>query len=157
MNHIIECGDTLQLIEQIPHESIDLLVTSPPYWAKRIYNGKGEIGSEDTPEAYVKRLADFFDTLKPYLKPSANVFINVGDTYFGSGAGAWNKYLDENGNITQAQKERKEKYFTTKPLQPKIKRKTVSKQTAAADSLTVRNRNAGKRLASQRRHYLAET
>ena len=121
MNHIIECGDTLQLIEQIPHESIDLLVTSPPYWAKRIYNGKGEIGSEDTPEAYVKRLADFFDTLKPYLKPSANVFINVGDTYFGSGAGAWNKYLDENGNITQAQKERKEKYFTTKPLQPKIK------------------------------------
>ena len=57
----------------------------------------------------------------PYLKPTANVFINVGDTYFGSGAGAWNKYLDENGNITQTQRDRKEKYFTTKPLQPKIK------------------------------------
>lgn len=121
MPHIIKCGDTLNLIQDIPLQSIDLLVTSPPYWAKRVYNGDGEIGSEDTPEAYVKRLADFFDALKPYLKRSANVFVNIGDTYFGSGAGAWNKYLDENGNVTQAQKDRKEKYFTTKPLQPKIK------------------------------------
>jgi DNA modification methylase len=121
MNHIVECGDTLELIKQIPLGSIDLLVTSPPYWAKRVYNGEGEIGTEETPEAYVKRLADFFETLRPYLKSTANVFINVGDTYFGSGAGAWNKYVDENGEITQVQKERKEKYFTTKPLQPKIK------------------------------------
>ena len=55
------------------------------------------------------------------MKPSANIFINVGDTYFGSGAGAWSKYLDDEGNITQAHKDRKERYFTTKPLQPKIK------------------------------------
>lgn len=121
MNHLIMCGDALQLVENVELNSIDLLVTSPPYWAKRVYNGEGEIGSEETPEAYVSRLADFFDALKPYLKPSANVFINLGDTYFGSGAGAWNKYIDEDGNVTQAQKDRKEKYFTTKPLQPKIK------------------------------------
>lgn len=121
MKHRIACGDTLELIKQIPLQSIDLLVTSPPYWAKRVYNGVGEIGSEATPEEYVTSLAVFFDQLKPYLKSEANVFINIGDTYFGSGAGAWKKYLDENGNVTQAQKERKEKYFTTKPLQPKIK------------------------------------
>lgn len=121
MNHLIMCGDTLQLVKNIAPNSIDLLVTSPPYWAKRVYNGDGEIGSEATPEAYVSRLADIFDALKSYLKPSANVFINMGDTYFGSGAGAWKKYLDEDGNITQTQKDRKEKYFTTKPLQPKIK------------------------------------
>ena len=121
MDHVILCGDTIELIKSIPKESIDLLITSPPYWAKRVYNGEGEIGSEETPELYVHRLANFFDMLKPYLKPEANVFINVGDTYFGSGAGAWNKYLDDEGNITEYQKERKEKYFTTKPLQPKIK------------------------------------
>lgn len=121
MNHLIMCGDTLQLVKNIAPNSIDLLVTSPPYWAKRVYNGDDEIGSEATPEAYVSRLADIFDALKSYLKPSANVFINMGDTYFGSGAGAWKKYLDEDGNITQTQKDRKEKYFTTKPLQPKIK------------------------------------
>lgn len=121
MNHLIMCGNTLELIGHVEPKSIDLLVTSPPYWAKRIYNGEGEIGSEETPESYVSRLSNFFDTLKPYLKPTANVFINMGDTYFGSGAGAWKKYLDEEGNITQAQKDRKEKYFTTKPLQPKIR------------------------------------
>lgn len=121
MNHIIACGDTQELIKQVKPASIDLLVTSPPYWAKRVYNGGGEIGSEQTPEAYVSRLADFFDSLRPYLKPTANIFINVGDTYFGSGAGAWSKYLDSEGNITGEQKKHKEKYFTTKPLQPKIK------------------------------------
>lgn len=121
MEHTIICGDSFELIKQVPKNSIDLLITSPPYWAKRIYNGEGEIGTEETPEAYVKKLADFFDLVRPCLKSSANVFINIGDTFFGSGAGAWNKYIDENGNITEAQKNRKEKFFTTKPLQPKIK------------------------------------
>lgn len=118
---IISCGDTLELITNVKLESIDLLVTSPPYWAKRIYSGDGELGTEATPELFIDHLVDFFNTLKPYLKPTANVFINIGDTFFGSGAGAWKKYLDDSGNVTQVQKDRKEKYFTTKPLQPKIK------------------------------------
>jgi site-specific DNA-methyltransferase (adenine-specific) len=121
MKHIIQCGDSLKLIKSIPYNSVDLIVTSPPYWAKRVYNGAGEIGSEATPEKYVERLADFFDQLRPYLKPTGNVFINVGGTFFGSGAGAWSKYLDNHGNETETLKERKEKYFTLKPLQPKIK------------------------------------
>lgn len=121
MKHVIECGDTLELIKNIPHSSVDLMVTSPPYWAKRVYNGDGEIGTDATPQEYINRLCDFFDELRPYLKQDANVFINLGDTYFGSGAGAWSKYVDNEGNVTQAQKDRKEKYFTVKPLQPKIK------------------------------------
>jgi len=120
IQHYIACGDTLELIKNVEKHSIDLLVTSPPYWAKRVYNGDHELGSENTPEEYIRVLANFFDALKPYMKLEGNVFINLGDTYFGSGAGAWNKYLDEEGNVTQYQKDRKEKYFTTKPLQPKI-------------------------------------
>ncbi len=117
----VECGDCLKLIHNLQKESIDLIVTSPPYWAKRIYNGSGELGSENTPEEFVSVLADYFDVFKTYLKKTGNLFVNIGDTFFGSGAGAWNKYLDENGEITSYQKERKEKYFTLKPLQPKIK------------------------------------
>ncbi len=113
--------DCKELLKEIPVQSIDLLVTSPPYWAKRVYNGDDELGSEPTPELFVKNLADYFDLFKSHLKKSANLFINIGDTFFGSGAGAWNKYLDNDGNTTSYQKERKEKYFTTKPLQPKIK------------------------------------
>ena len=109
---VVEMGDCRELIKKIPKKAIDLLITSPPYWAKRVYNGSGELGSEETPEEFVKALADYFD---------AFIFVNIGDTYFGSGAGAWNKYVDEDGNITETQKERKEKFFTLKPLQPKIK------------------------------------
>lgn len=119
--HNICCGNCLDLIQDVPDKSIDLLVTSPPYWAKRIYNGSGELGAENTPEEYVSALADYFDTFKTKIKSTGNLFVNIGDTYFGSGAGAWNKYLDQDGNITNYQKERKEKFFTTKPLQPKIK------------------------------------
>ena len=118
---VVELGDCRELIKNIPKNKIDLLVTSPPYWAKRIYNGSGELGCEDTPEQFVVALADYFDIFIPHLKDTANVFVNIGDTYFGSGAGAWNKYLDKEGNITETQKERKEKFFTLKPLQPKIK------------------------------------
>ncbi len=118
---IVKCGDCRELIKDIPKNEIDLLVTSPPYWAKRVYNGSGELGSENTPDEFVNVLVDYFNTFLPYLKDSANVFVNIGDTYFGSGAGAWNKYLDKDGNTTQTQKERKEKFFTLKPLQPKIK------------------------------------
>lgn len=118
---VIGLGDCRGLIKNIPEKYIDLLVTSPPYWAKRVYNGSGELGSEETPREFVKVLVDYFDTFIPHLKDTANVFVNISDTYFGSGAGAWNKYLDEKGEITEFKKERKEKFFTLKPLQPKIK------------------------------------
>lgn len=118
---IVECGDSRNLIQNIPNNEIDLLVTSPPYWAKRVYTESGELGSEESPEKFVKNLADYFDIFIPHLKDTANVFVNIGDTYFGSGAGAWKKYLNEEGEITDVQKERKEKFFTLKPLQPKIK------------------------------------
>lgn len=121
IEHMIVCGDALELARLIPPKSVDLLVTSPPYWAKRIYNGPGEIGTESTPERYISTLVDFFGQLRCCLKDEANVFVNLGDTFFGSGAGAYSKYLDEEGRVTQAQKNRKEKYFTTKPLQPKIR------------------------------------
>lgn len=118
---IVENIDCLEIQKKLPATSIDLIVTSPPYWAKRIYNGSGELGSEATPELFVKTLADYFDAFEPLLKDEGNMYINMGDTFFGSGAGAWNKYLDEEGNVTQHQKNRKEKFFTTKPLQPKLK------------------------------------
>ena len=124
MNHITGCGETLSMMKEkdIKEKSVDCIITSPPYWAKRTYeNGENELGSEDTPLIYVKRLADFFQSLEPYLKDTANIFVNLGDTYFGSGAGAWNKYLDENGNLTECAKKRKETFLVTKPLQPKIK------------------------------------
>ena len=121
MKHKILIGDSLGLVRGLSKGSVDLIVTSPPYWAKRRYNDIGEIGSEETPEKYANLLAEFFESFRDYLKDEGNMFINLGDTFFGSGAGAWKKYIDDDGNITQTQKDRKEKYYTLKPLQPRIK------------------------------------
>ena len=121
LNHIIRCGDSLTLIEDIPDKSIDLLVTSPPYWAKRIYNNETEIGTEPSVELYINNLVYFFKSMERKLKDSCNIFINLGDTYFGSGSGAWGKYKDSNGNLIKENITCFEKYVTDKPLQPKIK------------------------------------
>lgn len=121
LNHNVKNMDSLKFLDQIDNHSLDLIVTSPPYWAKRVYNGVGEIGLEHYPEEYINTLVKFFEAYRPKLKKGGNLFVNVGDTFFGSGAGAWSKYEDKDGNVTKEQKERKEKYYTTKPLQPKIK------------------------------------
>lgn len=58
----------------------DLIVTSPPYWQKRNYGDFEQIGWERTPEAFVAVLAEVVDSWRPLLKPSASMFINLGDS-----------------------------------------------------------------------------
>lgn len=118
----IYLGDTNVLLDKVADNEVDLIITSPPYWAKRTYNGEGELGTEETPELFVKTLADMFDRMRRVLKPEGNLFVNIGDTFFGSGAGAYSKYYDENGCLTEVAKSTKERFLTTKPLQPKIKK-----------------------------------
>lgn len=95
-------------------------------------------------------MADIFDSRRPYLKPYANIFINVGDTYFGSGTGAWNKYLDEDGNVTQVQKDRKVFYHQTAAAKNQTEWKALSKQTAIADSIPICHCHAGERMVVER-------
>jgi len=122
--HMIRCGDAANLIKAVEKESIDLLVTSPPYWAKRIYNEEGEFGTERTPEEYVERMADFFKGLEPYLKREGNIFINIGDTYFGGGSGFGGNatWHSGDGKVRKDVKKLKEKYIPDRPLQGKIER-----------------------------------
>ena len=70
-------------------ESVDLIVTSPPYFALRSYRDKGkhydsQIGSEDTPEAFLEALDGCMVEWRRVLKPSGSVWINLGDKYAGS-------------------------------------------------------------------------
>lgn len=62
--------------------SVDLVITSPPYWQKRDYGHADQIGQESTPQAYVAALIDCLEEWKRVLRPSGSVFLNVGDTYF---------------------------------------------------------------------------
>ncbi len=77
INKVTE-GDSLDLIVDLPKESIDIVVTSPPYWGQRTSKGTG---TEPDPRDYIKSLERIFVTLLPKLKEFANVWINIGDAY----------------------------------------------------------------------------
>jgi DNA modification methylase len=61
--------------------SVDLVVTSPPYWKKRDYGVAGQLGQESTPANYVTALMDCLTEWQRVLTPTGSVFLNVGDTW----------------------------------------------------------------------------
>jgi DNA modification methylase len=77
LNTVIK-GDCLDLIQQLPEASVDVLVTSPPYWGQRTSVGTGV---EEDPRNYVSALVSIFTAVLPKLKPDGLVWINLGDAY----------------------------------------------------------------------------
>ncbi len=71
-------GDCLELMGGLPDSSIDVLVTSPPYWGQRLSSG---VGAEDDPREYLAFLTRLFTAFLPKLKPRGVVWINLGDAY----------------------------------------------------------------------------
>ena len=71
-------GDCLQLIPNLPDESIDVVVTSPPYWGQRQSLGNG---TEEDPRDYIAFLQRVFESLLSKLKPCGIVWLNLGDSY----------------------------------------------------------------------------
>lgn len=74
----VALGDCAELVAHLPDESVDVLVTSPPYWGQRTSTG---IGVEADPRAYLAALRRLFRALLPKLKPDGLAWINVGDAY----------------------------------------------------------------------------
>lgn len=65
----------------LPDNSVDLVVTSPPYWLKRDYGVTGQIGQEATAQDFVDNLVDCMKEWRRVLQPWGSVFLNIGDTY----------------------------------------------------------------------------
>lgn len=86
INTIIQ-GDALQVLKTLPDESIDCVITSPPYFNLRDYGVEGQIGLEKTWQEYIKKLIDIFDEVKRVLKKEGTCFVNLGDTFAGGGFG----------------------------------------------------------------------
>ena len=78
-------GDCLDVLKTLPAESVNCCVTSPPYWGLRDYGVDGQIGLEETPEAYVSRLVEVFREVRRVLKDDGTLWLNLGDSYAGSG------------------------------------------------------------------------
>jgi DNA modification methylase len=80
------CGDSSKILEQLEDDSVDCVVTSPPYYCLRDYKVEGQIGLEDSVEGYINAICKVMDQARRVLKPTGTLFINLGDTYY-SGKG----------------------------------------------------------------------
>jgi len=80
--------DCLEGLKQLEDNSIDCCITSPPYWALRDYGVEGQLGLEPTFQEYINKLCNIFDEVKRVLKKDGTCWVNMGDTYDGSGKGA---------------------------------------------------------------------
>ena len=83
-------GDARKL--PIEDDTVDLVVTSPPYFALRSYTDDGEhyagqVGSEATPAAFIEALMECTAEMVRVLKPSGSIFVNLGDKYAGPNMG----------------------------------------------------------------------
>jgi len=65
----------------LPDDSVDLVVTSPPYWKKRDYGLTGQIGQEPTANDYADTIVECLREWRRVLRPTGSVFLNIGDTY----------------------------------------------------------------------------
>lgn len=77
-------GNALNVLRELPSESIDFAMTSPPYWGKREYENGG-IGLEGDYRDFVGHLADIFAEVQRVLKPTGSFWLNIGDSYSGKG------------------------------------------------------------------------
>lgn len=77
---IIE-SDAILALQKIPSESIQCIVTSPPYWGLRDYGIEGQIGLEEKLQQYINRLVSVFAETKRVLKNDGVLWLNIGDGY----------------------------------------------------------------------------
>lgn len=89
-------ADCLGALREIADESVDCVVTSPPYWGMRDYGVEGQIGNELSIDEYVGRLVDVFREVRRVLRPDGTLWLNLGDAFasptkWGGSSGRKNK------------------------------------------------------------------
>lgn len=90
MSRII-CADALDALKKLDSGSVHTIITSPPYYGLRDYGVDGQIGLEQTPAEYIDKLVKIFHEAKRVLRDDGTMWVNIGDSYAGSGKGAWKK------------------------------------------------------------------
>lgn len=80
-NVTIYMGDVNKALRLLPDESVDCVITSPPYWKQRNYKDFRQIGQEDTYQEYITKLVNVFSEIKRILKATGTFFLNIGYKY----------------------------------------------------------------------------
>ena len=89
LESVIEFGDCRETMRKWAKEGIkaQTCVTSPPYYGLRDYGRDGQIGLEETPEEYIAAMVEVFRCVRDVLSDDGTVWLNIGDSYSGSGKG----------------------------------------------------------------------
>ena len=78
---MIHHGDVRNVLPTLDAESVQCVVTSPPYWGLRDYGKDGQIGLEPTPEEYVTTVVEVFRAVKRVLRDDGTLWLNLGDSF----------------------------------------------------------------------------
>ena len=79
-------GDIREVVQYLPTDFFQMIITSPPYFGHRNYSGlnnQSEIGRENEPEQYIENLVQIFRNIQKTLKPNGLFWLNLGDSYKG--------------------------------------------------------------------------
>ena len=79
----VRIGEASRELQALQAESVQCIVTSPPYWQLRDYGHPEQLGLEPTPEAFVERLVGILRLARDALRPDGTLWLNLGDTYIG--------------------------------------------------------------------------
>ncbi len=99
-------GDALESLRAMEAGSVQTCVTSPPYWGLRDYGVEGQIGLEATPDEFVAKMVEVFGEVRRVLKDDGTLWLNLGDSYNGSGpsGGAGKQYTNVGSQGTTTKK-----------------------------------------------------
>ena len=78
-------GDCRETLKTLPDQSVHCCVTSPPYFGLRDYGHDGQIGLEDSPDAFVSEMVAVFREVRRVLRADGTLWLNLGDSYAGGG------------------------------------------------------------------------
>lgn len=99
-------GHAFSVLKEMPDESVQCVVTSPPYWGLRDYGIEDQIGLESTPEEYTAKMVEIFREVRRVLRNDGTVWLNMGDCY----ASAWacgRRNVIGNGPATISQRQKR--------------------------------------------------
>ena len=92
-NYIVYNQNALHGLSELPDKSVQMCLTSPPYFRLRDYKINGQIGLEKTPEEYIQNLVKVFRSVHRVLKDNGTLWIVIGDSYNGSGKAKGDKTI----------------------------------------------------------------
>ncbi len=94
--YVIHQGDCMDMMAlHIPDQSVQTCITSPPYFGLRDYGVAGQLGLENTPDEYVAKMVEVFREVYRVLRDDGTLWLNLGDSYAGSGKGGGGSYGSE--------------------------------------------------------------